>query len=207
MNEMNELKPLLILVSGMPATGKTTFAAWLGERLSVPVASKDVIKEQLYDTLGFRSREEKVALGEAALHLLYYFAERHLCAGLPVILENNYDINSKPGLLQLIETYPCRTLTVHFTADYRTLYNRFLERDRSPGRHRGHVVNSQYPETDGPTLSLESRGVTVAGFEKAMNEKGIADFSIGGPRIVVDTTDFAAVDYEAILREVRESNR
>jgi predicted kinase len=199
---MQDKKALLILVSGMPATGKTTFAAWLGERLGIPMASKDLIKEILFDTLGFKSREGKVALSDAAVCLLYDFARSHLRIGQPVILENNYAAADQPGLLALIEEYNCKTLSVHFTADYQTLFHRFLERDRSPGRHRGHVVNSEYPETGGPALSLESRGVTVAGFEKAMAEKGIAAFSIGGDRIVVDTTDFSKVDYQAVLAGV-----
>ena len=51
-----------ILITGIPASGKTTTARFLGERLNLPVISKDAVKEHLYDTVGFRSRSEKVIL-------------------------------------------------------------------------------------------------------------------------------------------------
>ena len=51
-----------ILVAGMPASGKSTFAAWLSREKHLPCMSKDQIKELLFDTVGFRSRQEKVAL-------------------------------------------------------------------------------------------------------------------------------------------------
>ncbi len=49
-----------ILVTGIPAAGKSTMAETLAENLKLPVISKDTIKELLFDCVGFRSREEKV---------------------------------------------------------------------------------------------------------------------------------------------------
>ena len=40
-----------VLVTGIPAAGKSTMAAFLGERLGLPVLSKDRIKELLYDNV------------------------------------------------------------------------------------------------------------------------------------------------------------
>ena len=77
----------LILVAGMPATGKTTFASYLSAHLHVPMVSKDFVKERLYDAVGFRSRAEKVKLGAAAMQIMYDFADSCLSAGTPVILE------------------------------------------------------------------------------------------------------------------------
>ena len=67
-----------ILIAGMPATGKTRFAHWLGRRRGIPCVSKDELKEILFDEVGFRSRAEKVKLGVAAMRMMYAFAEAHL---------------------------------------------------------------------------------------------------------------------------------
>ncbi len=65
-----------ILVTGIPAAGKSSMADFLSKRLHIPSLSKDTIKERLFDTIGFRSREEKVRLGLASMEVLYYFAEQ-----------------------------------------------------------------------------------------------------------------------------------
>ena len=89
----------------------------LSQRLGLPWLSKDAIKEKLYDTVGFRSRAEKVALGEGALEALYYAAGQLLQAGVPCILENNFEEVSKPGLLALLERCQCQAVTVFLTGE------------------------------------------------------------------------------------------
>ena len=92
-----------ILIAGVPASGKTTFAAWLSQETGIPYLSKDEIKEILFDTLGFRCREEKVALGKAAEEILYHFAKSQLCVGQPFILENNFDDASQKDIVAILE--------------------------------------------------------------------------------------------------------
>lgn len=54
-------QPLLVVVSGPPASGKTTLAATLAEHLRVPVLGKERFKETLYEVLGTGDEiEEKV---------------------------------------------------------------------------------------------------------------------------------------------------
>ena len=66
------MKSCCILVTGIPASGKSTMAKYLSKELGIPMFSKDEIKERLFDTLGFQSREEKVRLGVAAMERLKY---------------------------------------------------------------------------------------------------------------------------------------
>lgn len=194
-----------VLVMGIPASGKTRLAEYLSEKLDFPVISKDRVKELLFDTVGFRSREEKVALGVAAMEACYYFVEQMMKRGKPFLLENNFENSSRPGMEALLEKYQCRAVSVVLTGDHAAIYRRFLERDRSPDRHRGHVVNTCYPEPTGEKPPYTP--ITLEQFVSSIKSRGMEDFDLGGPRIVVDTTDFSKVNYEEILREVKKALR
>ena len=191
-----------ILVTGIPASGKSTMAEFLAERLRLPVISKDKLKEILFDDVGFASRSEKVALGTAAMNIMYYTTRQLMECGLPFILENNFENISREGICSLLQKYSYHAVTVVLTGDYKIIYQRFLERNESPDRHRGHVVNDCYPEKEGnsrpePVLSYED-------FCEGIRARGMDSFSAGGPRIVVNTTDFSLVDREALLQEIME---
>ena len=110
-----------ICIAGMPASGKTTAALRLSEKLGIAMLSKDEIKEKLFDRIGFQSRQEKVQLGLAAMEILYYAAERCLAAGESVILENNFEDLSRPGLQALQERTGCRMITILFDGETRAV--------------------------------------------------------------------------------------
>ena len=190
-----------ILVSGLPATGKSTMAAYLSKQLGIPVFSKDAIKERLFDTLGFSSREEKVRLGVAAMEILYDCARTCLSCGQSVILENNFEDTSREGLAALLAACPCEVITVHMTGDLRAIYARFAQRDQSPERHRGHVVNDCYPEKQGSASA--HRTMPYEAFAASMLGRGMDRLPWDGPCVRVDTTDFDKVDREDVLHSVR----
>ena len=126
-----------IIVTGIPASGKSTLAKELGKRLDLPVFSKDEVKERLYDTLGFQSREEKIRLGIAAMNIMYDIAEQMMKCGKPFLLENNFENESKDGLIRILKAYRCKVLTITLTGDYQVIYQRFVKRNTNPDRHRG----------------------------------------------------------------------
>lgn len=191
----------VILVTGIPAAGKSVLAEKLSAELGLPWFSKDRIKEKLFDTIGFTSREEKVKLSIAATSILYDLAEQMMRRCKPFILENNFEASCRQQLTELPTRYGYRTLTLRLTGDYAQIYERFVWRDRSGERHPGHVTNSSYSMESGavpsPTITLEQY---IAGI---LNRE-MDSFSIGGPVITVDTTDFSQVDYAAVCRQVRD---
>lgn len=190
-----------ILVTGIPASGKSTMARFLAEAFGLPVISKDRIKECMYDTIGFRSREEKVKLGTASMQIMYDLAEELMKSARPFILENNFENVSKEGLLTILEKYEYKAITVTLTGDYKIIYQRVLERNRDPGRHPGHVVNDCYPgskEINNPVqISYES-------FVEGITQRGMDSFTANGPQIILDTTDFGRLDREDLVRRIQD---
>lgn len=189
-----------ILVTGIPAAGKSTLACRLADALRLPLLQKDAIKEILFDDLGFRSRAEKVKLGIASMHIMYHMAERLMALRQPFILENNFEDVSRLDLLALLERYGYTALTVSLTGDYRQIYERFLQRNADPSRHRGHVVNGCYP--DGGTPQRET-APSYEQFVEGITKRGMDRFTANGPRIVVDTTSFAGFDFDALTDAIR----
>lgn len=192
-----------ILVTGIPAAGKSTMAEAVSERLKLPVISKDTVKELLFDNVGFHSREEKVNLGIASMEIMYYAAGQLMKAGHPFILENNFEHSSELGIRSLLEKYQYSALTIALTGDYKVIYQRFLERESSPDRHRGHVVNDCYPEKKENTLKTpEAKTVSCESFIHGIEQRGYGAFCVGGRQIKVDTTDFSKVNMEEILSQI-----
>lgn len=191
-----------ILIAGLPASGKTTFAGQLGEALSLPVISKDRIKELLYDTVGFGSRAEKVTLSVAGTKLLVYYAESLMRTGQDFILENNFEHVTKPPLEGLVAQYAYRTVTVRFGGDLRVIYARFLQREQDTGRHPGHKTGHAYPAAP-EDAGLLNAPMSFDDFVAGVESRGIRDFSMGGDEMNVDATHFGAGYTERVIRQVR----
>ena len=191
-----------ILVAGPPESGKTTLARQLSALMGLPVFSKDHIKERLFDTLGFTCRAEKVRLGVAAAAILRDCAEELMRLEQPFILENNFEDATRPDLMALLEKMGYTGLTILLTGDHQALYRRFAARDMSPERHRGHVVNDRYPEPEGSPLRPAS-ALTFEGYVEGIERRGMERFSANGPRLVVDATDPAVVDADAVAAWIR----
>lgn len=149
--------------------------------------------------MGFNSREEKVKLGVASASIMYYMAEQFMSHKKPFILENNFENATKEGLDKVLEKYSYKTITVTLTGDYRVIYDRFVERNNCPDRHRGHVVNDCYPEKE-PGRIIEP--MSFESFENAVVSRGMDSYVGNGPQIVVDTTDFNTVDKDDIVNQI-----
>ena len=192
-----------ILVTGIPAAGKSTMAEVVSERLKLPVISKDAIKELLFDNVGFQSRAEKVKLGVASMEIMYYAAGQLMKAGQPFILENNFEYSSEQGIQTLLERYQYSALTITLTGDYKVIYQRFLKRESSPDRHRGHVVNDCYPERkEKDPETSRSKTISYESFVRGIEQRGFDAFCADGRQIKVDTTDFSKINMEELFLQI-----
>lgn len=190
----------LILIAGLPASGKSTFATYASEALSLPVIAKDDIKERLFDTVGFRSYEEKALLDITAVNTMLDTAAKLLDAGQSVILDNNFEDRNRAAIEKLIDEHPCNVITVRFDCDVAVVYERYLKRDKSPDRHPGHVFLTAYPPI--PGVEDEVRLLTLEVFNEKYRRRGTFDFSMG-KLIRVDADDFSKLSYPEILKRLK----
>ncbi len=165
-----------------------------------PQTKRKVGAFSLYYGIQNKRREEKVKLGTAAMEIMYYFAEQLLKTGKAFILENNFENASREGLLCLLEKYNCSAVTITLTGEYPVVYRRFLERNESPDRHLGHVVNDRYPRK-GKETGLKTE-IPFEAFVNGIKQRGMDSFCANGPHIVVDTTDFSKVDWEKVADQL-----
>lgn len=86
-------QPHLILITGLPGTGKSTLARSLARHLALPLICKDTIKEPLLDLLGAADRSQSRRLSDASFAVMFALARDCLLAGTDVILEGNF----RPG--------------------------------------------------------------------------------------------------------------
>lgn len=194
------MKLSLILVTGLPASGKSGFSRYASRELGLPMLEKDHFKEILFDDIGFESREEKMKLGVAAMDLMYDQAARLLEMGISVILDNNFESGSMPGLRALADRYGCKLVTVRFEDDIAAIHRRFVRRDMDPRRHRGHVLNTRYPEGE---EREEYKPLSLEAFEEKCRSRGMLDFYPGGELIRVDVKGFRDYDQRLVLEKLR----
>jgi len=177
----------LIIISGLPCSGKTTLAKKIAEEFMLPFVSRDDIKERIFDDLGYRNREWSRKIGTTSYTLLYYFAESMLKAGASLLLESNF--NPKFDSLRfedLAAKYEFTPLQIYCKSDRAVLFERFKKRATSPERHPGHVDHLNFGE-----------------FKDTLSKSDDQALTISGQTISVDTTDFAAINYTLIADAIR----
>ena len=136
------IRPAFVIVSGPPASGKTTLARPLARALGLPLFEKDTIKERLANCLGEGQREYSRSLGLAAVLMLVDIAGELLAAGQSVMLESYFHHGKAEQQLGPL-TSKANSVLIHCTASRETLIDRYGLRMSSPGRHAIHEVGQR----------------------------------------------------------------
>jgi predicted kinase len=133
------MEDLVVVVTGIPASGKTTLATALSAQLEWPLISKDVVKEALFDALGTGDLQWSQRLGRAG-HVVMY----SLAATMPrVILEAHFQRGlAEPELLALNR----RIVQIYCRCPVDLAAERYRRRIHDPDRHVGHLLEHQSDE-------------------------------------------------------------
>ncbi len=191
----------LIIVAGLPATGKTTLAKKLSAALGMPILEKDEIKEEMFDTLGYADLAGKRALNKAAGAILLRCAESILQKGYPLIMVNNFDREESKALGQMLDRVGCDCMTVFLGGDPDVLWARYVERDKRRARHQGHSFIDRYPPKEGDNVNVT---MPRAYFAEHFEQSGMSELRVAGSRLDLDATDPDTIDVDALIVTLNE---
>ena len=134
------MKSTLILISGLPATGKTTFAEWLSSEMCVPLITRDRLLDKYVEIAKLHNEYEEqrgniadnipaVFIGHSIPALLFwFFCEEIMKSSSPLIIETVFDNKMKEIINELIEKYKYQTVNVHLGASIEVQHRRINER-------------------------------------------------------------------------------
>lgn len=185
-------KPVLILISGQAASGKSTLGKIIAQEFKLPLVGADAIKEKMWDSIGW---EHDVAewdkIGQASFELMYYFVEACLSKGKSVIAEAHFDPGRNNARLDALkEKYGCQLLQVHCRADKKVIEARFRQRLASDSFHPGH-----------------RHGIDqLYGKDKFFDKVGTGDklLTIEGETLEIDTTDPEKIVYAYLFEWIKD---
>jgi predicted kinase len=126
----------VLLITGLPGSGKTVLASLLARRYGVLLISKDLIKERLLDVLGARDAAHSKLLSDASFAVLAAVAQQALAAAVEVILEGNFRPGEHEQMLSV--SAPVRVVQVLCRVAEPTRLARLARRRQDPARHAGH---------------------------------------------------------------------
>jgi len=140
-------QPLLVVIHGAPGAGKTTLCRELTRRVKLPALSKDHVKEDLlYKRLEQSDRAFSRIEGEAAVMMLYAFADTFLKKGRSVIIESAFYAEvSREDMRHVIEKNNAKFLEIFCYVDETVRVERFARRVESGERHPGHLDSTIKP--------------------------------------------------------------
>ena len=130
----------LVIITGLPGTGKTTLALQLARRRGMPLICKDTVKEPLMDAFGAdssRSRE----LSNISFAVMFSLARELLALGDSLILEGNFRVGEhETPLLAALPPDSPNIIQVLCRADEDARRARILNRTRHAGHRDAHQL-------------------------------------------------------------------
>lgn len=177
----------LVIINGLPATGKTWLANKISTELSLPLISKDPIKVEILKQLGMRDRAWDIQIGITSVKLQLQMASEFLSKGVSLIIESNYKQAYDAAMInEVINSTQCDCLQLFCDARGEILAERYAQR----------VYRGERPK------ELDIEGI-VEEFQIKLRHHKEEPLQIPGSIIFVDTNDFSLVNLNQIIEDVR----
>ena len=180
--------PLVIVVTGLPCSGKSTLGRRISGHFALPFISKDAYKEALFDTLGWSDREWSKKLSAASYAMMFATLNALLEAGQSCVLEANFHpgTHSQP-LEQITRTHSATVFQVQCVTEPNVLLERFSSRWQRGERHPGHADHVTLPEMEDLAWQV------------------IPPLSLPGPIWTLETTDLDALETDTLMARIGET--
>lgn len=180
----------LVIISGPEATGKSEIGRRLAEQTDYRYESKDKIKETLFDEAP-HSTWDYAWYEDKAKQQFFNRLDHLVAAQANCIVESNFIGTDKARLKESLS--PKAHITeIYCTAKGMTSFKRFVRRNESGRRHKGHHDRRWYIKVFFQDC-LRYFGVQWPYGPVGLTEKFLK----------VDTTDFSKVDFQAIAEFVQ----
>jgi predicted kinase len=176
----------LIVVTGPPASGKSSVAQALRNELHWPLIGKDIIKERLFDAFGWSDLAWSKKLSAASYALMFDHADELAAAQSSFILEGNFRSGVHDERFAALTRAGGTWIQVFCNADRQLLAERFMARARRDERHPGH-------------RDVENQDAIQADLVNEVQQP----LDIGGRMIRFDTTILSDTKIAGVVREVR----
>ena len=185
------MQKMMILVSGMAGTGKSTFAKWLSAELSVPLVCYDNIKKKMTELSESKYDKPEMyppIVWDIPNEFLWFNIEEIMQSSSSLIVDYFFCEMHRPTIDSLASKYLYKVIHVQLDSDAEIAYKRFVERNESDAREQAiRKSNSDLDVNRFTELTRQNR-----------------DFRYNDSFIYVNTNDFGNVSYENILEQIQK---
>ena len=183
-------KPQCIIVTGRAGSGKTTLAKKLGERLWMPVISRDEIKEGYVNTFGVKHDELPADTNGLVSDLFFVIINQYLAGNISVVIEAAFQHRVwEPRIPKIVElAMPVIVLCCvddavaarrHLQRGLENPNREFYHGDRRVTHYRetGEILSPETyaaPQFNVPTIEVSTDGEYVPGIDEIVRQISFA---------------------------------
>lgn len=181
-------KPVLIIITGLPGTGKTTLGERLAQQYQLPFISKDALKNRMFDALGWSDKTWSLKVSAASHRIMDDFITQELGSQHSLIIESNFKVEIDSERFRKFQTqYACSIVQILCWAEGKVVFERFMARNGTAARHEGHV-EAIAPE------EIRAEFVAANGKDTPLD--------IDVTTIELDTTNLSKIDYTRVYTAI-----